>query len=373
MAGEGSGQPGSGRRPKGIPEWADHGGSDDGLPIRHDFSTNSNPLPSPLTVMAAVSQADRHRYPDPQYRALAAALGRFHQVGADRVLPGAGSSESIRRLNLAGMLAGVDSFWVPEPGYADYSVSARALGVQVRHWRDGDELIDGLKAAARPAVVWINEPCNPTGASLPELFWWRLLEVAVRYGCWLVVDRAYEPLRLEGEDPIPMDVADHCWQLWSPNKSLGLTGVRAGYVIAPDAPGDDLLAQRLRGLAPSWVLSAEGQALLGAWIEPHTQVWLARARQALRAWRDEQRAQLDELGWEQRPTVTNFWLCKPPLAEAALDGALAQLRARGIKLRDARSLGLPGWVRVSTQAEDARAALTLAWRSLGRSEGSTTP
>lgn len=373
MAGKDSGGSGSGRRSQGIPEWADHGGTDDGLPIRFDFSTNSNPLPSPLTVMAALSQADRHHYPEPHYRALAEVLGPFHQVAPERVLPGAGSSEAIRRLNLAGLLVGMHSVWVPQPGYADYAVSAHVLGVPVRHWNEPDELIDGLNREAKPAVVWLNEPRNPTGASLPEMFWWRLLEAAVHHGCWLVLDRAYEPLRLDGEDPIPLDVADHCWQLWSPNKSLGLTGVRAGYLIAPDAPRDPSMAQRLRQLAPSWVLSSEGQALLSAWAQPNTQVWLARARQALRDWRREQREALEELRWIQRDTVTNFWLCRPPLSEPALETALASLRARGIKLRNAHSLGLPGWVRVSTQPEDARKALVSAWQGLIYNEGSRTP
>ena len=71
-----------------------------------------------------------------------------------------------------------------------------------------------------------------------------------------VVDRAYEALRLSGAAP---ELPASCWQLHCPNKALGHTGVRAAYLIAPDAGP---LTQRLEQLAASWVLSAEGQVLL---------------------------------------------------------------------------------------------------------------
>ncbi len=60
--------------------------------------------------------------------------------------------------------------------------------------------------------------------------------------CWRVrgnckarslLDRAYEPLRLEGALPIDQAALDRVWQLWTPNKVLGLPGIRAAYAIAP--------------------------------------------------------------------------------------------------------------------------------------------
>lgn len=322
-------------RPPLLPE---HGGPDDGPPAAHDFSSNASPLGPPPALAAAVQQADRRSYPDPAYRALRRRLGAAHQVDAERVLPTAGGAEGIRRLTLAALLSGRREVWVPQPGFGDYAFAARALGLAVRPYAT----VADIRPTA-PALVWACEPCNPTGASLPA---WP----APGDGHLLALDRAYEPLRLQGRAPEPPPGA---WQLICPNKALGLTGVRAGYLIAPAA--DDTWAQAL-SLAPSWVLSAEGVAMLSHWPDADTATWLADARTQLRAWTATQRALLAALDWpEQRPSCTPFWLARPPRADI-----VARLRERGIRVRDAASFGLPGWVRVSAQPPHSQAALQQA-------------
>src|SRR5256885_16939307 len=86
-------------------------------------------------------------------------------------------------------------------------------------------------------------------------------------GTGRVIDCPYAPLRLEpGMDPaVPSQVRD-AWQMWTPNKALGMTGVRAAYAIAPEAvPHDEIDA--LRALSPSWPVGAHGEAMLTAWTE----------------------------------------------------------------------------------------------------------
>lgn len=343
----------------------EHGGPDGGPPIVHDFSTNANPLGAPAKVMAAIRDADRQRYPDPGYGALRASVGHALFIGPERVLPTAGSSEAIRRLTLAASMRGVTQVWVPQPGYGDYRAAAQALGLPVQGYASGDDLLAGLSTGIGPALVWLCEPCNPTGQSLPPSFWPGLEQVRRTRSVTLVLDRAYEPLRLLGHDPVPPDLADQCWQLCSPNKALGLTGVRAGYVIAPlDATAE---VSTLMALAPSWVLSAEGVALLQAWHRPDTQAWLMQSRQTLALWMDAQRQALTALGWQVQPSVVPFCLARPvaPLtppmhnSDAVLQ-LLSALRGHGIKLRDASSFGLPGWVRLSAQAPHTQQALVTA-------------
>lgn len=312
-----------------------HGGPDGGAAVAHDFSTNASPLGPPPALWAAVQQADRQRYPDPQYRALRHRLG-----DAERVLPTAGGAEGIRRLTLAALLAGHREVWVPQPGFGDYALAARALGLAVRPYGQPGDI-----RPATPALVWLCEPCNPTGASAAG---WPALD-----GHLVVVDRAYEPLRLQGETAA---LPPGAWQLVCPNKALGLTGVRAGYLVAPAA--NAVWAHAL-SLAPSWVLSAEGVALLWHWPDAATLAWLAQVRATLRDWTAAQRALLAALGWQQRPSDTNFWLARPPRADAA-----QRLREQGIAVRDAASFGLPGWVRVSAQPPHGQAALRQAWHHI---------
>jgi histidinol-phosphate aminotransferase len=317
-----------------LPE---HGGPDGGPPAEHDFSTNASPLGPPPALWLAVQQAERHAYPDPRYRALRQRLGDAHGVEADLILPTAGGAEGLRRLTLAALLAGRREAWVPQPGFGDYALAARALGLAVRPYADAAQI-----RPTAPALVWVCEPCNPTGASLAA--WPELGDALV------VVDQACEPLRLQGHAPALPPTA---WRLVCPNKALGLTGVRAGYLIAP---GRDEVWARALSLAPSWVLSAEGVALLAHWHDAATLAWLADARASLHAWTAAQRALLTALDWAaQRPSCTHFWLARPPRPDIA-----ARLSARGIRVRDAASFGLPGWVRVSAQPPPAQQALQLA-------------
>ncbi|HEY0953411.1 MAG TPA: aminotransferase class I/II-fold pyridoxal phosphate-dependent enzyme [Roseateles sp.] len=314
-----------------TPLLPEHGGPDDGPPVDFDFSTNASPLGPPPALLRAVRDADRASYPDPGYRALRRRLG-----DEQLVLPTAGGAEGIRRLTVAAMLAGRREVWVPQHGFGDYALAAQALGLAVKPYAAPADI-----RPAAPALVWICEPRNPTGTSVAA---WPDLGDAL-----VIVDRAYEPLRLEGEAPL---LPPGAWQLVCPNKALGLTGIRAGYAIAPAA--DAVWAHAL-SVAPSWVLSAEGVAMLNHWLDDDTQAWLADARAQLRAWTATQRAMLADLDWQQRETCTNFWLARPPRPDYAL-----RLRERGIRVRDAASFGLPGWVRVSAQPPAAQQALQQA-------------
>ncbi len=316
-----------------------HGGSDSGPTLLHDFSTNANPLPVPASLSTALQAADRCRYPDPHYLALREQLGLAHGVPPGRILPASGGAEAIRRLSLAALLQGLREVWVPSPGFGDYAAAAQALGLRVRCYANVTQLLQELGSET---MVWICEPCNPTGESLASA---QIAAVAAR-AALTVLDRAYEPLRLAGMAPA---LPSNCWALHCPNKALGHTGVRAAYLIAPD---EGALTQSMRQLAASWVLSAEGQVLLMQLHRPEIQAWLAESRAQLRRWSVQQREMLARLSWQQRESCTPFWLARPaaPLDHEAL-------RAHGIKLRDASSFGLPGWVRVATLPPQSQLAL----------------
>lgn len=341
-----------------------HGGPDNGLPIIWDFSSNACSVPMPLALQASLLTADRSLYPEPTYAALCEALALWHGVDAARVVPTAGSSEGIRRLTLAVFLAGCRQVYVPQPGYGDYRLAAQALGMAVTPLSQLDDVAEDAVDVAvdgAPVLLWLCEPCNPTGQSLPEAFWLKLAQRLSARSNWIVaIDRAYEPLRLHGADPVAPALAARCWQLYSPNKALGLTGVRAGWMLAPEEDVPKLLPALWR-LAPSWVLSAEGVSLLRQWPSATVQNWLAQARATLGTWLAQQQAALADRGWLHQASCTNFTVSRhPDLDEAALNELNACLRAQGIKWRDAGNLGLPGWVRWRAHQPVAQAALLQA-------------
>jgi len=323
-----------------------HGGPDGGAQIRFDFSTNANPYGPPRGLWSAVRDADRQRYPDPGYSRLRERLARAQGVLPAQIEPASGGAEAIRRLTLAAHLDGISQVWVPQPGFGDYAAAASALGLQLRAYEETPQ-------PDVRSLVWICDPCNPTGASLDEAQWQHVGEAVARTSSLLAIDQAYEPLRLDGRSQLPDALAATAWRLQCPNKALGLTGVRAAYLIAPQ---ESAVAPAVARLAASWVLSAEGVALLKHWHDADTLAHLAAIRERLHADRQALRDLLQGLGWEQQgDTVTPFWLARPP---RALD--IPALRDQGIKLRDATSFGLPGWVRVAAQGAEALAALAAA-------------
>jgi histidinol-phosphate aminotransferase len=326
-----------------------HGGPDGlGAPL-HDFSTNSNACGPCPQALAAVQGADATRYPDALYTDLRAQLAAWHGVAMERVLLAASASEFIFRITAWVAQQGGGSVWLPSHSYGDYASAAQTWGMQ--------RVDDALEAALR----WACDPSSPLGQAQPLRDAWQ------EGGGVGVLDRAYEPLRLNGALALPAAQLDKVWQLWTPNKALGLTGVRAAYVIAP-LDADDAVAA-LERLCPSWPMGAHGVAMLQAWVQPQVQAWLGDSLQTLRAWKARQLALCESLGWNCLPSEANFFCARTDRSASALPQALHELRAQGIKLRDAASFGLSGHVRLGVLPPASQDALAQAWRGLRQGAG----
>lgn len=319
-----------------------HGGTDALGAARFDFSTNSNAVGPCPQALAAVQAADSTRYPDAAYTALRAALASFHGVEPERIVLAGSASEFIFRTSAWVARQGGRTVHVPRHAYGDYLHGALAWGLA---------RVDDADAAA---LVWACEPSSPLGQA---------------HGAWpsrmgqaggpvVVLDGAYAPLRLQGAPSLDVARRNSVWQLFSPNKALGLTGVRAAYALAPSG-AQEAVAQ-LEALAPSWVVGAHGEAMLQAWTLPSVQQWLEDSLVLLREWKLRQQVLLQSCGWECQPSDANFFCARPP---APLD--LAALRVAGIKLRDATSFGLPLWYRLGTLAPEAQEALHAALLAQG--------
>jgi histidinol-phosphate aminotransferase len=315
-----------------------HGGPDVlGVP-RFDFSTNSNACGPCPSAQAALREADASHYPDPSYTDLRHQLAEFHAVDLSRILLAGSASEFIFRITAAvaqqgGQRNELPRVFLPQHSYGDYAQAAQAWGLAEATTADAAQL------------VWACEPASPLG--IAHAPWPGQLSAT------LVLDRAYEPLRLTGACSLTSTQLAQVWQLWTPNKALGLTGVRAAYAIAPLGAEGKVAA--LERLCPSWPMGAHGVALLQAWVLPEVQAWLAASLLTLQAWKDRQITLLERLGWQCLPSDANFFCARP-----ALGCDLTQLRAEGIKLRDTTSFGLPGHVRLGVLPPDAQEALLTA-------------
>lgn len=335
---------------KATPATRVHGGPDLLGAAAHDFSTNANAAGPCQPALAAVQAADAARYPEPSYQALRERLARLHDVAPARIVIGASASELIFRLTAATVRRGGTTVWIPPHAYGDYASAARAWKMSL------------CTLPSQAALRWCCEPSNPLGQPQAQVEAARAAD-----GTW-ILDRAYEPLRLRGSPRSPA-VVRQVWQLWSPNKALGLTGVRGAYVIAPVGRTGEAL--ELEELCPSWPLGAHGLAMLQAWCDPAVQLWLERSREQLRAWKAQLLALCASLGWQVVEGEANFLCARPRCSD--LDHMLAALRAAGVKLRDCTSFGLPGWVRLAALPPASQAALASAWTPAVQRQHPTSP
>tara|TARA_B100001105_G_scaffold96378_1_gene76665 strand:+ start:533 stop:1525 length:993 start_codon:yes stop_codon:yes gene_type:complete len=315
-----------------------HGGPDARGPARFDFSTNANAAgPCPM-ALAAVQAADASRYPDPGYTALRAQLAAFHGVAPQRILLAASASEFIQRITAVGARLQPGPVQVPVLAYGDYRAAAQAWG------REGVTADD-----PRATLRWQAEPGSPLGQDAPP--------PADPGDRPTVLDAVYAPLRLQGQGAWTPTQRDQVFVMHSPNKGLGLCGVRGAYVVAPDAAAGlawDVAAwcQALQAAEASWLLSAQGVAMLHSWTEEGTQQWLRESLRVLRGLKAALAQLLAAHGFELQPSVTPFFVARPPMGLQA-----AALREAGIAVRNATSFGLPGCWRLSAQPGDAMQAL----------------
>lgn len=348
-----------------------HGGADAlGRPL-HDFSTNCNPCGPCPPLVQMLREADATHYPDPGYHYLRERLARWHRVDVGRIVIAASGSEFIQRISACAVRHGIRAAWLPVHAYGDYARAALAHGLAVRHWGESALARPAVAASGvdgpsrrEPALLWACDPSSPLGRAqnLPDL------EVALVPSHWRVLDRAYAPLLLDGPQPACAALRDDCWQLWTPNKALGLTGIRAAYAIAPAYTPAGVLCS-LHELAPSWPIGSHGEVLLHAWTQESVQLWLAQTRTQLRTWMASlQRVCVDMGCLVCEGHRAHFLTARLPSvggmdATASAAALLPWLRAHyGIKLRDAASFGLPGHVRLCALPPASQAALRQGWQ-----------
>lgn len=319
-----------------------HGGTDTLGKPAFDFSTNSNALGPCPEVLTQIRLSDCASYPDPEYHQLRSALAAWHQVSPQRILFAASASEFIFRISMfVGQSAlgtnrvtrqafSQKAVWVPPHSYGDYVLAGRAAGLAI---------VDDFRCAD---LIWACEPSSPLGQNQDGLA--QMIESASDYSgrsgeVQIVLDCAYQALRLSGNPSLNSQQRDMCWQLFTPNKALGLTGIRGAYVISPIQAQD--WQQQLEQMAASWPLGTHAVTMLHAWTLPSVQNWLNESLASLREWKQQQVALCVDLGWKVEPSDTNFFCVTPSktIQECRTD-FLHAMRVQGVKLRHAGSFGL---------------------------------
>lgn len=199
---------------------------------------NENPLgPSPkaLAAISDIGLAGSNRYND--IAPLTSDLARQHRIQENQVLVGCGSTEFLHIAPWTFLRQGGDLV-LPDPSYGWSAGIAASMGASVvRVPTDGEGKID--PASMRKAtsnntrLVYLANPNNPTGASLPLAEIRSLVEVLPEESV-LMLDEAYSPFLPPGGDGIDL-VREGAPVIVTRtfSKAYGLAGLRLGYAMAP--------------------------------------------------------------------------------------------------------------------------------------------
>jgi len=157
-------------------------------------------------------------------------------VSPDQVVVTSGTSPAMM-LVFAALLEAGDEVIVSDPGYACYPNFIRFLGgvpayvpvneadgFQYRPEAIAETITDRTKA------ILINSPSNPTGNLLSE----STMRSIANFQPYIVSDEIYHGLVYEGREHSILEFTDHAFVLNGFSKLYAMTGLRLGYLIAPE-------------------------------------------------------------------------------------------------------------------------------------------
>lgn len=332
-----------------------HGGDIYGKAVEMDFSANLNFLGMPDSVRQAAKEgvdASIH-YPDPQCRALRAALAEAEQIPEEQILCGNGAADLIFGLALA---VKPKKALVWAPGFNEYEQALRAVDCSVgylplRREEGFAYRVEALEAVTPEVdMLFFCNPQNPTGQTASADFLEALLDRCQETGTLCVADECFLEF-LDEEERFSAKPAlaymENLFVLKAFTKLYAMPGLRLGYGLCSNGE----LLQRMREVLQPWSVSVPAQR---AGVAALGETEYVRRTQALvRQERRFLKEQMRELGCKIYGSKANFVFFQGPedLAAFCLD--------RGILIRDCRNYqGLgPGYYRAAVRSREENTRL----------------
>jgi succinyldiaminopimelate transaminase len=230
-----------------------------------DLGTGDPREPTDPRIRQALVEGlrDRMGYPAavglPELREAVAAWAR-RRFGAaldpeTEVIPTFGSKEAIFSFaqTVVDLEGGRDTVVYTEPGYPVYErgalfAHARPVALPLLEVHDFLPDLDAVDDWGRVAVVWVNYPNNPTGATAPLSFYERLAALAREHGFVVASDEAYTELWFDEPPASALQLAERAGVVVfnTLSKRSSMTGYRSGF-----AAGDARQIAALKRFRPS--------------------------------------------------------------------------------------------------------------------------
>lgn len=337
--------------------------------LRLDLNTNLfGPNPAVAQVAAALAEGrlDLTQYPQSDAAGLRSAYAKHLHVGPEQLCFGNGSDEMIDLLFKAYVDPTEVVAWAV-PTFSMYRFYATVAGARVVEASFGPSfsLPEEELLAARPKVLVLCSPNNPTGSAVATSQMYRLATLlrdrptAEGGPGLLVLDEAYGEF---GGAHHASSIAAHpnLVVLRTLSKAMGLAGARIGMAIA-----DGAVMDRIAAVKPPFNLNEVSIALAHAALD-HLP-WVEQVAMTVVQERQWLAQQLQSRGYVVHPSSANFLLVRPP---GEVDEVVRRLAAAGLVVRHfPHQPALAGHVRLTVPPREVGQRLLAVIDTMGGSDG----
>ncbi|KAB3530345.1 histidinol-phosphate transaminase [Alkaliphilus serpentinus] len=206
------------------------------------LASNENPLGSSPKAKEAIRGAldNLNIYPDGNSTDLRAALAKYLQVDASKVLPSSGSDEMVDMISKTFINHG-DDVIMADVTFPRYLTTAKMMGANpvIIPLKDFCYDLEGMKAAItdKTKMIWLCNPNNPTGTMFTEGALIEFLD-AIPSNIVVVYDEAYNEYVTRDDYPKDsmklLDKYPNIIIMRTFSKVYGLAALRVGYTIASE-------------------------------------------------------------------------------------------------------------------------------------------
>ena len=308
------------------------------------LNTNENPYRASEHVYAAIKQAAESglsRYPDPVASVVRDAVAQKFNIDPASVLCGNGSDDLLTILTRTFVGPG-ELLRLPYPTYILYRTLADIQGAVSEtvpfkpDWSLPNEFF-ATSTTNQLRLVFLPNPNSPSGTCIPTD---RILEIAERLPCPLVVDEAYadfiEGYCIEGKSSEGhcIDLVAKCPKLIvcrTMSKAYSLAGLRFGYLVA----SPQFIGQMMK-VKDSY--NCDTLSIAAATSAIADDNWLIGTRQKILTTRNRLTQRMRQLGFTVPESQANFtWNTR---SDMPVKPIYEYLKQRGILVR---YMDYPGW------------------------------
>lgn len=216
--------------------------------IEFNLAASTGPTWTVNEILALTDDETRYRFLNHKLiysrpagaESLREAIAEMQRVPVESVQIVTGASEALLALMWLAAEPGANVI-IPLPGFTTFSALPESLSLETRFYRvrreNGFRIdLDEIKrlADAKTKLILVNNPHNPTGATLTDGEWDDLHDFTSGRGIQLVSDEVYHPI-YHGTQTKSAARLPHATVIADLSKAFSIPGVRTGWIIEHDA------------------------------------------------------------------------------------------------------------------------------------------